>query len=88
MLLLGGLAAGDRLRGQEAPGRQRPGRQLAVVVQADAGTGTDPGRSPAGAADDEGGSSPAEAIADQAEAPHPVTTPDDPAEVVDVDKKK
>src|SRR3954447_4528802 len=28
---------------------------------------------------DEGGASPTEAIADQAEAPHPVTTPDDPA---------
>ena len=39
-------------------------------------------------AEDEGGSSPDEALADQAEAPHPVTTPDDPADVVDVDDKK
>jgi hypothetical protein len=38
------------------------------------------------AADDEGGSSPDEAIADQAETPHPVTTPDEPVEIVDVDK--
>ena len=38
-------------------------------------------------AEDEGGSSPDEALADQAEAPRPVTTPDDPADVVDVDKK-
>ncbi|MCW2765783.1 MAG: hypothetical protein JWO11_1742 [Nocardioides sp.] len=37
--------------------------------------------------DDVGGASPDEAIADQAEAPHPVTTPDDPAEVVSVDEK-
>jgi hypothetical protein len=39
--------------------------------------------------EDSGGASPAEAIADQAdtEAPHPVTTPDDPADVVDIDKK-
>lgn len=37
--------------------------------------------------DDEGGATPAEALADQAEKPHAVTTPDDPAEVVDVDKK-
>ena len=37
--------------------------------------------------DDEGGATPTEAIADQAESPHPVTTPDDPADVVDIDKK-
>ena len=36
---------------------------------------------------DPGGASPTEAIADQAEMPHPVTTPDDPADVVDIDKK-
>jgi hypothetical protein len=39
-------------------------------------------------ADDTGGSSPDEALADQAEAPHPVTTPDDPAEVVSLDENK
>ena len=33
-----------------------------------------------------GGAAPGEALADQAETPHPVTTPDDPAEVVDVDE--
>lgn len=38
--------------------------------------------------DDPGGASPDEAIADQAETPHPVTTPDDPATVVDVDDTK
>ncbi|MGZ4456621.1 MAG: hypothetical protein ACXVWV_11625, partial [Nocardioides sp.] len=35
--------------------------------------------------DDVGGSSPDEAIADQVEAPHPVTTPDEPAEVVNIE---
>ncbi|MDP2775613.1 MAG: DLW-39 family protein [Nocardioides sp.] len=35
--------------------------------------------------DDAGGSSPDEALADAAEAPHPVTTPDEPADVVDLD---
>jgi hypothetical protein len=38
--------------------------------------------------DDPAGASPDEAIADSAEAPHPVTTPDDPADVVDVDDTK
>jgi hypothetical protein len=38
--------------------------------------------------DDEAGASPGEAIADQAESPHPVTTPDDPADVVEVDDNK
>ena len=43
------------------------------------------------AGDDTGGASPDEAIADAVEEPHEVTTPDDPAEVVDVEaeaKKK
>ena len=35
--------------------------------------------------DDTGGASPDEAVADQAEAPHAVTTPDEPADVVDLD---
>ncbi|MCD4533091.1 DLW-39 family protein [Nocardioides sp. cx-169] len=38
--------------------------------------------------DDPGGSSPDEALADAAETPHPVTTPDDPAEVVEVQDPK
>ena len=36
--------------------------------------------------DDTGGSSPDEAISDAAEQPHPVSTPDDPAETVTVDE--
>jgi hypothetical protein len=38
--------------------------------------------------DDEAGASPGEALADQAESPHPVTTPDEPADVVEVDETK
>jgi hypothetical protein len=44
-----------------------------------------PTEAAAPASDDTGGSSPDEALADAAEAPHPVTTPDDPAEVVEID---
>jgi hypothetical protein len=36
--------------------------------------------------DDPGGASPDEALADAVEAPHPATTPDNPAEVVDLDE--
>lgn len=39
-------------------------------------------------ADDTGGSSPDEAFADAAEAPHPVTTPDEPADVVEIEDPK
>ena len=38
--------------------------------------------------DDEGGATPSEAISDSAESPHPVTTPDEPADVVEVDEQK
>lgn len=37
-------------------------------------------------ADDVSGSSPDEAVSDAAEAPHPVTTPDDPADTVTIDE--
>ena len=42
----------------------------------------------AAAETDTGGASPDEAIADESETTHPVTTPDDPAEVVQVDDQK
>jgi hypothetical protein len=41
---------------------------------------------PSAADTDQGGSSPDEAIADAAEEPHPVSTPDDPAETVTIDE--
>ncbi len=37
---------------------------------------------------DEGGAGPDEALADAAEAPHAVTTPDEPADVVEVQSEK
>jgi hypothetical protein len=37
--------------------------------------------------DDTGGSSPDEALADQAADGHPVTTPDEPAEVVSIEDR-
>ncbi|MEO5661675.1 MAG: hypothetical protein ABIR39_00190 [Nocardioides sp.] len=40
---------------------------------------------PTDSADDVAGSDPSEAISDAAEAPHDVTTPDAPAEIIDVD---
>ena len=47
-----------------------------------------PAPEPKHAADDPGGASPDEALADSAEAPHASTTPDDPAEVVDLEEGK
>ncbi|CAN5383679.1 hypothetical protein BH09ACT12_BH09ACT12_25240 [soil metagenome] len=44
-----------------------------------------PTPAPAPAVDDTGGASPDEALADEAEAPHPVTTPEEPAEVIEID---
>lgn len=38
--------------------------------------------------EDPGGAAPDEAIADQAESAHPVTTPDEPAEVISIDEGK
>lgn len=40
------------------------------------------------ATDDTGGASPDEAMSDAAESPHPVSTPDQPADVVDVEENK
>ncbi len=38
--------------------------------------------------DDAGGSAPDEALADAADGPHPVTTPDAPADTVEVEAEK
>ena len=37
------------------------------------------------ATDDIGGGAPGEAVSDAAEEPHPATTPDEPAEIIDID---
>jgi hypothetical protein len=60
------------------------GAHLAPGVGPDQPVGTDDPMA-ARAADDSGGASPDEAIADAVEEPHPATTPDDPAEVVDIE---
>ena len=44
-----------------------------------------PAPTPAAPVEDAGGAAPDEALADEAEAPQPVTTPDEPAEVVEID---
>ena len=58
-------------------------RQLAVVLRPDAAPL--PPRLPPRQADDAGAAGPDEAISDAADEPHPATTPDDPAEVVDLE---
>lgn len=50
-------------------------------------TDTAPATATTSTADDAAGASPDEAAADAAEEPHPVTTPDDPAEVVVIDEE-
>jgi hypothetical protein len=47
-----------------------------------------PSAAPQPVVDDVGGSAPDEALADEHESPQPVTTPDDPAEVVELDQKE
>lgn len=93
LLLLGGLAAiagavAKKLQGNPAADNWQssyvPTPAPRPSAPAPAATSTsDSGDS--GDSDDTGGSSPDEALADQAEGAHPVTTPDDPAEVVDID---
>ena len=62
------------------------GTHLAPGVGPDEPVGSDDPMA-ARAGDDAGGASPDEAIADAVEEPHEVTTPDDPAEVVDVESE-
>ena len=62
------------------------GTHLAPGVGPDEPVGSDDPMA-AHAGDDTGGASPDEAIADAVEEPHEVTTPDDPAEVVDVESE-
>ena len=94
------LAGGVGVRGQEAAGRQRaattgsrrtprarrrPRAPHARPRQRRRQPRGDPLDRPA--ARGPGRRSPGEALADAAEAPHPVTTPDDPAEVVDLEPR-
>ena len=63
------------------------GTHLAPGVGPDEPIGSDDPMAGPRAGDDSGGASPDEAIADAVEEPHEVTTPDDPAEVVDVESE-
>ena len=60
----------------------------AATTSTGAGAAPTPAAPMAGASDDTGGSSPDEALADETETVHPVTTPDEPAEVVDIEDDK
>ena len=64
------------------PGEQPPTPPTPAAPQSGGDPLTDP------LPEDPGGASPDEAMADSAEAPHPATTPDDPAEVVDLEEGK
>ena len=95
LFLLGGLAAALGFVAKKLQGGGSSDNWQSSYVPSPAPTPPTPSPTPAApmagtdeSADDTGGSSPDEAIADQAEAPHPVTTPDDPAEVVDIDTDK
>jgi len=90
--LLGGLVAGlafvaSKLRGsKEADNWQSSYSPTPAPTPAPAPPSppVTPAAPTSGANDDGAGASPDEALADQVEAPHPVTTPDEPAEVVEL----
>jgi hypothetical protein len=90
-LLFGGLAAGagvafKKLRGQSASDNWQSSYTPAPAPSSDAGSSGGPpvATEPA---DDSAGSSPDEAIADATGEPHPVSTPEDPAEVVSLEEE-
>jgi hypothetical protein len=87
VLLFGGLAAAGavafkKLRGQSASDNWQSSYTPAPAPSSSANppVATEP-------ADDSAGSSPDEAIADATGEPHPVSTPDDPAEVVTLEEE-
>jgi cell division septum initiation protein DivIVA len=87
LLLLSGLAAIAAFVAKKLRGSGQSDNWQSSYTPSPAPTPT--ATPPVGAAetpDDVGGSSPDEAIADQAESPHPITTPDDPAQVIDVEE--
>jgi hypothetical protein len=84
LLVLTGLAAGAAFVAKKLQGGKQSDNWQSSYTPT-------PAPAPAHAArptDDEAGATPSEAISDQAESAHPVTTPDDPAEVVDLDDPK
>lgn len=88
LLVVGGLAAlaafvAKRLRGEDPADNWQSSYVPAPPPAAPAPTS----EAAPQATDDTGGAGPDEAVADAVEEPHPVTTPDDPAEVVDVEEE-
>lgn len=87
LVLLGGLAGlasvvAKRLRG--APSKSNWQSSYTPQHTPTHSAATTPAAETAVPADDEGAASPDEALADRATEPHPDTTPDDPAEVVEL----
>jgi hypothetical protein len=85
LLLLGGLAAAAGVAYKKFAGQSTSDNWQSSYTPAPAPSSepsspvaTEPG-------DDTGGSSPDEALADASHEPHPVSTPDDPAEVVSLE---
>ena len=84
LLLFGGLAAAAGFAVKKLQGDKASDNWQSSYVPSPPPPA--PAPVPDAAADDASGSSPDEAVADAAEAPHPVTTPDDPAETVTIDE--
>ena len=82
LLLFGGLAAAAGFAVKKLQGDKASDNWQSSYVPSP----PPPAPVPDAAADDASGSSPDEAVADATEAPHPVTTPDDPAETVTIDE--
>ncbi len=85
VLLLGGLLAVGGVVLQKLRGSSDSDNWQSSYTPTPPPTATTPTAVP-DAGDDGAGSSPDEALADAAEEPHPVSTPDDPAEVISVDE--
>ena len=81
ILLFGGLAAAAGFAVKKLQGDKASDNWQSSYVPS-----PPPPASVPDAADDGAGSSPDEAVADAAESPHPVTTPDNPAETVTLDE--
>ncbi len=79
LLLFGGLAAAAGVAFKKLKGDQAADNWQSSYVPSPPPTAVPD-------ADDSAGASPDEAVADSAESPHPVSTPDDPAETVTLDE--
>jgi vacuolar-type H+-ATPase subunit H len=97
LLLFGGLAAAagvayKKFSGQSASDNWQSSYTPSPAPSGAPSSSTEPSTSTPPVAtepgDDPAGSSPDEALADSAGEPHPVSTPDNPAEVVDLDETK